>query len=118
MAGLAAYFEHNTTEGDSVIIDQAGNAGNPDEHARAFLVPTAGDKLGLQTLSEVTHLWVDKGAGWEWRAAVDQGVDFAGGKLGLQITASTPRGDDFGGGDRIEPFIPQEYRRPSARRLR
>ena len=86
---------------------------------RAWVSGANGYKLGIQRTPAgfggqgVDHAWVDLGSGWEEVSALflgrtDQRIS---GLLAMAVWDSTARLDDFGGGEFIEPFIPQVYRR-------
>ncbi len=62
--------------------------------------PQPGDvwRLGLQRLRKLHHIWLDRGAGWEWVGARRALSGNESGKLGLAIWDPETRVDDFGGG--------------------
>ena len=74
----------------------------------------AGNKIGLQRKGHILNAWINEGSGWQWIGALDYQINasFLTGfdKLGLEMTGSEVRADDFGGGP-VADFVPQIIRR-------
>ena len=88
--------------GDQLAMGQMGNSADVSGGAgwRTRINGTAGYKVGLQKQGRVLLSWVDRGSGWECCAGMycDAFVRSSG-KMGLVVRSSTPRMDDFGGGE-------------------
>lgn len=92
-----------TNAGDSIQVGSVGNVGGTDnERFRSHVTMGDGFKIGVRRKAPDLHLWIDRGSGWEWVAAIAATGLLAGfnsgGKLSIQSYLAACRLDDFGGG--------------------